>query len=146
MNFGFTEEQELLRAEVRKFLDQNAPLSQVRAIVEEPEGFDRNLWARMGELGWIGLTLPETYGGVGLDFVTLVVLLEETGRTLFPSPLISTLLAAKAIERSGTPDQCARWLPDLAEGSKIGTFALLEEIGPWKLPPPLEALRRARAP
>ena len=87
MNFGFTEEQQLLRAEVRKFLDQNASLDEVRKIVETPEGFDRNFWNRMGELGWIGLTLPEVYGGVGLDFVTLVVLLEETGRSLFPSPL-----------------------------------------------------------
>ena len=70
MNFGFTEEQELLRAEVRKFLDQNAPLDEVRKIVATPEGFDRSLWARMAELGWVGLTVPEEYGGVGLDFVT----------------------------------------------------------------------------
>jgi alkylation response protein AidB-like acyl-CoA dehydrogenase len=81
----------------------------------------------MGELGWIGLTLPEAYGGVGLDFATLVVLLEETGRSLFPSPLISTVLAAKAIERAGTAEQQARWLPGLVDGSQIGTFALLEE-------------------
>jgi alkylation response protein AidB-like acyl-CoA dehydrogenase len=127
MNFGFTEEQELLRAEVRKFLDQNAALDEVRKIVELPESLDRDLWARMAELGWVGLTVPEEYGGVGLDFVTLVVLLEETGRTLFPSPLLSTFQAAKAIERSGTPEQRARWLPGLADGSKIGTFALLEE-------------------
>jgi alkylation response protein AidB-like acyl-CoA dehydrogenase len=127
MNFGFSEEQELLRAEVRKFLDQNAPLDEVRKIVETPEGFDRHLWARMAELGWVGLTVPDEYGGVGLDFVTLVVLLEETGRTLFPSPLLSTFLAAKAIERSGTPEQRARWLPGLAGGATIGTLALLEE-------------------
>lgn len=127
MNFGFTEEQELLRAEVRKFLDQNAPLEQVRKIVEQPEGFDRSLWNRMGELGWIGLTLPEAYGGVGLDFVTFVVLLEETGQSLFPSPLISTFLAAKAIERAGSDAQQARWLPGLADGSLVGAFALLEE-------------------
>ncbi len=127
MNFGFTEEQELLRAEVRKFLDQNAPLEEVRKIVETPEGFDRNLWNRMGELGWIGLTVPEAHGGVGLDFVTLVVLLEETGRSLFPSPLLSTVLAAKAIESLGSDEQQARWLPGLADGSKVGTFALLEE-------------------
>jgi len=127
MNFGFTEEQELLRAEVRKFLDQNAPLAEVRNIVTTPEGIDRRLWERMAELGWVGLTVPEAYGGVGLDFVTLVVLLEETGRTLFPSPLLSTFQAAKAIERSGTPEQCARWLPGLADGSTIGAFALLEE-------------------
>lgn len=127
MNFGFTEEQELLRAEVRKFLDQNAPLDEVRKIVEKPEGFDRSLWTRMGELGWIGLTAPEAHGGVGLDFVTLVVLMQETGRSLFPSPLISTVLAAKAIEVLGSEEQQARWLPSLADGSKVGTFALLEE-------------------
>lgn len=127
MNFGFTEEQELLRAEVRKFLDQNAPLDVVRQIVATPEGFDRNLWQRMGELGWIGLTAPEAYGGVGLDFVTAVVLFEETGRSLFPSPLLSTMLAAKAIERAGSEEQQARWLPGLADGSRIGTFALLED-------------------
>lgn len=133
MNFGFTEEQELLRAEVRKFLDQNAPLEEVRKIALTPDGFDRNLWNRMGELGWIGLTLPDAHGGVGLDFVTLVVLLEETGRSLFPSPLSSTLLAAKAIERLGTPEQQSRWLPGLADGSRVGTFALLEESDSYEV-------------
>ncbi len=127
MNFGFTEEQELLRAEVRKFLDQNAPLEVVRKQVETPEGFDRNLWNRMGELGWLGLSIAETHGGVGLDFVTLVVLLEETGRSLFPSPLLSTVVSARAIELAGSPEQQARFLPGLADGSKVGTLALLEE-------------------
>ena len=127
MNFGFTEEQELLRAEVRKFLDQNAPLDEVRRIVASREGFDRNLWNRMGELGWIGLTLPDAFGGVGLDFATWVVLLEETGRSLFPSPLLSTVLAARAIELRGSAAQQARWLPVLADGSQVGTLALLEE-------------------
>jgi alkylation response protein AidB-like acyl-CoA dehydrogenase len=127
MNFGFTEEQELLRAEVRRFLDQNASLDEVRKIVEMPKGYDPHLWNRMGELGWVGLTQPEAYGGVGLDFVTLVVLLEETGRSLFPSPLLSTVLAAKAIESLGSEEQQARWLPGLAEGSVVGAFALLEE-------------------
>ena len=127
MNFGFTEEQELLRAEVRRFLDQNAPLEEVRKIVETPTGLERNFWNRMGELGWIGLTMPEAHGGVGLDFVTLVVLLEETGRSLFPSPLLSTVLAGKAIEVCGSEEQQARWLPGLADGSQIGTLALLEE-------------------
>jgi alkylation response protein AidB-like acyl-CoA dehydrogenase len=126
MNFGFTEEQELLRAEVRKFLDQNAPLEEVRKIVETEEGFDRRLWERMAELGWVGLTAPEEQGGVGLDLVTLLVLLEETGRTLFPSPLISTVMASQAIERFGSAAQQAAWLPGLADGSKIGCFALVE--------------------
>jgi len=126
MNFGFSEEQELLRGEVRKFLDQNASLEGVRKIVETPDGFDRSLWQRMAELGWIGLILPEAHGGAGLDLVTAIVLLEETGRSLFPSPLVSTLIAGQAIARFGNDEQQARWLPGLADGSRIGAFALLE--------------------
>lgn len=128
MNFGFTEEQELLRAEVRKFLDQNAPLERVRKIVEDDDspGTDPALWARMAELGWVGLTMPEEHGGMGLDLETLLVVLEETGRSLFPSPLVSSVLAAKAIERFGNAEQQARWLPGLADGTKVGAFAVLE--------------------
>jgi alkylation response protein AidB-like acyl-CoA dehydrogenase len=126
MNFGFTEEQELLRAEVRKFLDQNCPLDEVRKIASDDAGFSRHLWDRMAELGWVGLTLPEAHGGVGLGWIDLVVILEETGRTLLPSPLIATVLAATAIDTAGTPEQKARWLPGLANGSKIGTLAVLE--------------------
>jgi alkylation response protein AidB-like acyl-CoA dehydrogenase len=131
MNFGFSEEQELLRAEVRKFLDQNAPLERVREISEAGESTDPHLWNRMAELGWVGLTMPDEHGGVGLNLETMLVVLEETGRSLFPSPLISTVLAAKAIERFGSPDQHARWLPGLADGSKIGTFAFLERDDSW---------------
>ncbi len=131
MNFGFTEEQELLRAEVRKFLDENAPLERVREIVETEAGLDEDLWRRMAELGWVGMCIPEEYGGAGLDLETLLVVLEETGRSLLPSPLLSTVLAAKAIERSGNEDQKTRWLPALADGSKVGTLAFLERSDSW---------------
>jgi alkylation response protein AidB-like acyl-CoA dehydrogenase len=127
MDFGLSEEQELLRSEVRKFLDQNASMEEVRRIVDSPLGYDKSLWDRMAELGWVGLTMPEEHGGVGLDLVTLLVVLEQTGRSLFPSPLISTVLAATAIQRAGSPEQQQRWLPGLAEGSQIGAFALVEE-------------------
>ena len=127
MDFGFSEEQELLRAEVRKFLDQNASLAAVREIAATAPGYDRALWARMAELGWVGLMVPEKCGGTGLDLITSIVLLEETGRTLFPSPLIATLLAARAIERAGDEEQKARWLPRLASGDAIGSFAYLED-------------------
>jgi len=133
MNFGFTEEQELLRAEVRKLLDQRCPLPDVRKLMESEPGYSTELWGELAELGWLGLTIPETFGGAGLGWVDFVVLLEETGRSLFPSPLISTTLAAAAILDSGTDAQKARWLPGLADGSRIGTLALLEAseaIGP----------------
>ncbi len=126
MNFGFTDEQDLLRAEARRFLDQNCPLEQVRKLAETPEGFSRDLWARMAELGWIGLMVPESFGGAGLGWVDLVVVLEEIGRSLFPSPLIATVLTAKAIETAGSEAQQQRWLPGLADGSVIGSFALFE--------------------
>lgn len=128
MNFGFTEEQGLLRSEARKFLDQNCPIDEVRKITEAPEGpgFSRALWKQIAELGWVGLTIPEEYGGAGLGWVDEVVVLEETGRSLFPSPLVSTTLAAHALGRFGSPAQRAAWLPRLADGSAIGTVALLE--------------------
>ena len=131
MNFGFTEEQDLLRAEVRKFLDEEVPLERVREMTEGDPGLDGDLWRRMAELGWVGMCIPEEYGGAGLDLETLLVVLEETGRSLLPSPLLSTLLAAKAIERSGNEEQKARWLPTLADGSKTGTLAFLERSDSW---------------
>ncbi len=126
MNFGFSEEQELLRSEVRKFLDEACPLEEVRKISESPEGFSPELWKQIAELGWLGLTVPEEHGGAELGWVDLVVILEEAGRTLLPLPLISTTLAAAAIRGSGSPEQQARWLPRIADGSCIGTLALLE--------------------
>ena len=131
MNFGFTEEQELLRSEVRKFLDESCPLEMVRKITEDATGpgFSREHWQQIAELGWLGLTIPEAQGGVGLGWVDLVVVLEETGRSLFPSPLVSSTLAAHAIRRFGSAAQQARWLPPLADGTAIGTLALLEEDG-----------------
>ena len=127
MNFGFSEEQELLRAEVRKFLDQNCPLEEVRKLSETPQGFSRSYWDRFAELGWVGLGVPEVHGGIGLGWGDLVVVLEETGRTLFPSPLIATSLASAAIQAAGSEAQQARWLPGIADGSLIGTLAHLED-------------------
>jgi alkylation response protein AidB-like acyl-CoA dehydrogenase len=128
MNFGFSEEQELLRSEVRKFLDANAPLEEVRKISEDANGpgFSREVWKQIAELGWTGLIIPEEHGGVGLGWADLLVVLEETGRSLFPSPLVATTLAAEAIRQSGSEAQRAAYLPRLADGSAIGTIALAE--------------------
>jgi alkylation response protein AidB-like acyl-CoA dehydrogenase len=132
MNFGFSEEQDLLRQEVRKFLDTNCPLAEVRKLMETPEGFSRALWKQMGELGWLGLTIPEAQGGAGLGWVDLVVVLEEMGRSLFPSPFLATTIAAAAIREAGSDEQRQRWLPLLADGSKIGTLAYLEPSDRWE--------------
>jgi len=133
MNFGLTEEQQILRNVARRFLDEQAPISKVRDVMESPEAFDDKLWSAMAELGWLGLTIDEAHGGVGLGFVDLAVLLEETGRGLLPGPLVSTSLAAAAISEFGSDDQKQRYLPSLADGSAIGTLAILEDsetLGP----------------
>lgn len=131
MNFGFTDDQNLLRTQVQKFLSEVAPLSRVREIVEskasETPGFDLALWKEISALGWPGLALPESHGGSGLDLETLIVVLEEAGRALLPCPIVPSIVAGKAIERFGSEAQRARWLPGLADGSRIGTFATAED-------------------
>ena len=130
MNFGFNEEQELLRDQVRRFLDTNCPLSKVREIMKEPEGFSRQLWQQMGELGWLGLVIPPDYGGVGLSWVDLTVILEETGRSLYPSPFISHSIAASTLAETATDSQQKRWLTDLTSGDSIASLAILDDDGP----------------
>jgi alkylation response protein AidB-like acyl-CoA dehydrogenase len=127
MNFGFTEEQDILRDQVRKFLDQESAIPAVRKISATPKGYDTELWQKAAELGWLGLTTPEALGGSGLNWVDLVVLLEEQGRTLHPSPFISNILAVTAICEFGSDEQKQRFIPSLLNGSSIGTLAFLEE-------------------
>ncbi len=126
MNFGFTEEQGFLRDAVRKFLDDRCPMAEVRRLMKTPNAHSPELWKAFAEQGSVGLLIPEAYGGAGLGWVDFVVVLEETGRTLMPSPLVSTALAALAIREAGSPAQKERWLPRFAEGSAIGTLAVLE--------------------
>lgn len=126
MNFGFTEDQDRLRGEFRRFLDDHSPMQEVRRVMETGPGYCPELWQKMGELGWLGLTLPETYGGSGLAWIDLVILLEETGRGLLPAPLLPHVLAATAILEAGNEEQRQRWLPDLASGRLIASVALLE--------------------
>ncbi len=126
MNFGFTEEQEIFRSEVRKYLDANASMEEVRQIMERPEGYSPKLWEEMAEMGWLGLLIPEAQGGVGLGWVDLTVLLEECGRSLYPSPLLASTLAALAIKENGSAAQLERWLPSISNGSAIFSVALLE--------------------
>ena len=129
MNFGFSPEQELLRSEARKLLDEQCPMVEVRRLSESPLAYSSALWKQLAELGWLGLTVPEEYGGAELQWIDMAVLLEETGRSLFPSPLLSCTLAAAAILDSGSEEQKQAKLPALANGSLLGTVALAEQSG-----------------
>ena len=127
MNFGFTPEQNLLREQARRFLDDRAPMAAVRAAAASAAGYDTDLWREIAALGWTGLVVPEAHGGSGLGWVDLTVILEETGRSLLPSPLLGHVLAEVAIAEHGSESQQARWLPRLADGSCIGSVALLDD-------------------
>jgi len=126
MNFGFTEEQGFLRDAVRKFVDDRCPMAEVRRLMGTPNAHSAELWKALAEQGSLGLLIPEEHGGAGLAWVDFVVVLEETGRTLMPSPLVSTALAAVALCEAGSSAQQGRWLPRLADGQAIGTLAVLE--------------------
>ena len=107
MDFGFNEEQEMLRTSARDFLAKEAPMTFVRKMMEDDVGFTEYLWKRMADLGWMGLILPEQYGGAGLDFVDLVVVLEEMGRVVLPGPFSRrSSWAASRCSRAAMP--CAR--------------------------------------
>ncbi len=126
MDFGFTPEQDALRSQARRFLDQELPLDRILAWSADPTTLDRGLWKRVAELGWTGLTVPEAHGGLGLGAVDLIVLLEEMGRSLCPLPLASTDLAIAALTALGDAAQQAAWLPKIAAGDVIATLAVFE--------------------
>jgi alkylation response protein AidB-like acyl-CoA dehydrogenase len=129
MNFGFTEEQELLRATARDFLAEHAPMTRVREVMEGSETHASELWSQMAELGWTGLTVPEEQGGAGLSIIELCILLEELGRCLAPVPFLPTAIAATAFLEAGHVAQREAWLPRIASGQTRATLAITEERG-----------------
>ena len=92
MDLGFDEVQMLLKNIAREVLEQECPITLVRAMEEDERGFTSELWQNMAELGWLGLSIPEQYGGQGMSFFDLAILLEETGRLFVPGPFISTVV------------------------------------------------------
>jgi alkylation response protein AidB-like acyl-CoA dehydrogenase len=132
MNFGFSEEQELLRATARKFFENECTSTFVRERMAEPAGVTDDFWAKLGEQGWLGLIYPEEYGGSGLGFVDLVVLMEEMGRASMPGPFFSTvLLGGLAILEAGSTAQRKEWLPKIATGQAKVTLAWTEPNARW---------------
>ena len=127
MNFGFTEEQNLLRDQVTRFMTEQCNMNHVRTLMAEPNRFDKSLWQQIADLGWLGLTIPEAYGGLGLKWVDLTVVLEETGAGLCPLPLLSHAMSCAAILTCGTDGQKEQWLPAMAQGQITCTLALYDD-------------------
>lgn len=123
-----TEEQTMLRDSARGWVREKAPVSAFRGLRDNgnTDGFDRAAWREMCELGWAGVLAPEEFGGSGMGYRTLGLVLEETGRTLTASPLLSSANAISALLLGGAAEQKRRWLPKLADGSVIGALAVDE--------------------
>ena len=132
MNFEFSEEQNLLREQAQGFLKENCPYSVVRKVLEgkTKAGYDEALWKKVADLGWTATAVPEEYGGLGLSYLELSVVAEELGRAVAPIPFSSSVyLATEALLLAGSREQKEKWLPKLASGEAIGTFAFSEGPG-----------------
>ena len=125
MDFTFSPEQDALRDVARSFLAAEAPATYVRAMIDDDRGVTDELWARIAELGWTGVLVPEAHGGSGLGLLDAVVLAEETGALPLPGPWLSSAVGATLVARHLGDHEV---LVGLADGSVRGTLAV-EETG-----------------
>lgn len=126
MNLDLSEEQEMLQRIARDFLANECPKELVRGMEEDEKGYSPELWRKMADLGWMGLVLPDEYGGMGGSFLDMAILLEEMGRALVPGPFLSTVLGAFTILRDGSEEQKGDILPQVAQGEAILAIAVTE--------------------
>jgi alkylation response protein AidB-like acyl-CoA dehydrogenase len=132
MDFGFNEEQEMLRASARKFLENECTSEFVRKRMAEDAGVTEEFWTKLAEQGWLGLIYDEEYGGSGLGIVDLTVLMEEMGRAVMPGPFFSTvLLGGLTIKEAGSAAQKKEWLSKIAAGKAKATLAWTEPNARW---------------
>jgi alkylation response protein AidB-like acyl-CoA dehydrogenase len=128
MTFTLNEEQRLLKDAARNFCREQAPVTRFRKMRDDKKnGRDPELWREMAQMGWAGILVPEEHGGAGLGYVGLGLVLEETGRTLASSPLLSTaMIGAGALMLGGSEAKKAAWLPKIAAGEAIVALAIDE--------------------
>ncbi|MCH8816449.1 MAG: acyl-CoA/acyl-ACP dehydrogenase [Chloroflexi bacterium] len=132
MDIGLSETQQLIRNSAREFLEENCDTQYVRAMEEDEVGHTEELWDQIAELGWLGLTVPEEYGGAGMTFSELAVLLEETGAAMLPGPFFSTaVIGAEALKLAGSDEQKTELLAKLATGKLKMALAFHEKAAAW---------------
>ncbi|MBI4284390.1 MAG: acyl-CoA/acyl-ACP dehydrogenase [Chloroflexi bacterium] len=130
MDFSLGEGQTMLRTTARDFLTSECPKKLVREMEQDEKGYPPALWQKMAEMGWLGLVVPEAYGGMGLGYLDLAVLLQEAGRFCLPAPFFSSVvLGGLTIMAAGSASQKQELLPKLAEGKAILTLSLSEPEG-----------------
>lgn len=124
-----TEEQTMLRDAAKGWTSESAPVGALRKLRDgkSKQSFDPSAWAEMGEMGWAGVIVPEDYDGSAFGYLGLGLILEETGRTLTASPLLSTaMIAASALQLGGSDAQKSAWLSKIATGAAVATLAVDE--------------------
>ena len=127
MDLDFTEEQDMLRNSARDFLSTECDKQKVREIEDSEDGYSPDIWRKMAELGWQGLMIPEEYDGMGMGLMDLLVVFEEIGRNILPSPFLATVaLGAPPIVEAGPEEMKKEILPQVATGEAILTMALTE--------------------
>jgi alkylation response protein AidB-like acyl-CoA dehydrogenase len=127
LDLTFSPEQEMLRETVRGVVASTSPLGVVRELEDDPTGYSPELWKQLAHLDLIGLQLPEAYGGSGMSAIEGVVVYEEFGRAIAPSPhFVSSVLSGASLARSGSDSQKQAWLPGIVTGEAILTPAWLE--------------------
>ena len=129
---GLSEEQAQLLDIAAAFCRDKSPIDKVRALLDDERGYEAGVWDEMVDLGWLGIAIPEAYGGIGLGLGEVVPLIEYMGRALMQTPYASTVLAAQAILKGGTQAQKETLLPAIAGGSIAG-LALCEDHADWNL-------------
>jgi alkylation response protein AidB-like acyl-CoA dehydrogenase len=131
MDFDFSDEQKSLKDELRRFLAKASPTTEVRKVLEGEALYSKSTWQGLADLGVLGAGLPEEYGGAGGGYLELCIVAEELGRALAAVPFSSSiLLAAEFLMQAGSEEQKQKYLPKLASGEWIGTFAYVEGNGP----------------
>lgn len=133
MRFGLSEEQQELARAVRTLAERRTAEQDIRAAATG-RGFDETLWSTLcGQIGVAALAVPEEYGGAGFTSFETHVVLEQLGATLAPAPLLgSGVLGAQAILLSAAPEDCARLLPNIADGTAISALAWADGRGRWR--------------
>jgi alkylation response protein AidB-like acyl-CoA dehydrogenase len=125
MDFDFSDEQYMLRDSVRDFLQKDCTPAEIRRIWDDETGRSPERWKKLGEMGVLGLTIPEANGGAGMDEIDLALVLEEAGRNLLPEPLLEhTAVGAPLLARAGTDAQKAEWLTKAATGEATISIGL----------------------
>ena len=122
-----SEEEQMVKNLAREFLEAECPPRLAREMEKDDLGYPPELWRKMADLGWLGISLPEEYGGQGLSLTYLGIILEEIGRAIAPVPLHSTAVPALTIAREGTEEQRRELLPQVSRGDLLLTWAFNEE-------------------